>query len=158
MNAGIYSTGSVITMKCGASAVVKGKSGRFVQANDSGYIAQIAGTTLDIIGWVVGSFDATAAATAGDTSWAVETNIFGKLFVMPACHGTGTTATEAQLRAAIGESIDIILESTYYQYATTAASTYDIIIPYGYIYEKAGYGHQFLIVKPNPDKVAYATH
>ena len=155
---GIYESGTVLSMKMAASAVAIAKSGRFVGVNGSGYVSMSTASSVDMIGWLNGTFELTSSSTAGGSVWPIETDFLSKLFVMPACKGTGTALTEAELLAGIGESSDIIMESTNYQYANLAASSVDILLQYGYIYEGSSYGQQYAIVKINPAKLVYTSH
>jgi hypothetical protein len=145
-------------MKMGASNVVKAKSGRFVAPDGSGYMDMAGAASTDIMGWVLGSFEATAISTDGATSWPIESDIFGKLFIMPACNATATAATEAEMQATIGETVDITMESTNYQYCDISLSAVDILLVLGYIYEGSAYGEQYAIVKVNHNKLSYTTH
>jgi len=155
---GVYSSGTVIRMKAGASEVIKGKSGRFVQADGAGYVDAASASSVDIMGWVVGTGDITAGASDGVTSFDVETDILGKLFVMPACKDSAAAVTEAELQAAVGTTMDIQMVSTNYQYCDLGASAVDILLVYGYIYEGSAAGQQYAIVKPNVNKLVYGTH
>lgn len=158
MNCGVYSGGSVIRMKMGASEVVKAKSGRFIVPDDSGYMDMAGAASTAIMGWVCGSFEATSIATDGATSWPIETDIFGKLFIMPACGAAGAAVSESTLQGAVGETFDIQMVSTNYQYADLNASSVDILLGFGYVYEGSSAGQQYMIVKVNQNKLAYTTH
>ena len=149
---------STIAMKVGASEVFRGKSGRFVVADDAGYVDAMAATGVKVLGWMEGNDDFTSIATDGSTVRLVETDIYGKLFCMPACKDSGAAVTEAQLQAAVGTTFDIQKVSTYYQYADLGASSVDILIGYGYVYEGSSAGQQWMIVKINAAKVVLTTH
>jgi hypothetical protein len=149
---------TTITMKVGASEVFKGKSGRFCIADDAGYIDAAAATGVKFLGWVEGIDDFTANSTDGVTERLVETDIYGKLFLMPACKDSAAAVTEANLQAAVGTTFDIQKVSTYYQYADLGASTIDILIGYGYVYEGSAAGQQYMIVKVNCAKVVLTSH
>jgi hypothetical protein len=158
MNCGIYGTGTALKMKVSTSEVVKAKSGRFVCADGSGYLQMMSATSVDVMGWVVGSFEATSSSTAGDTEWTIETDFLSKLFVMPACGTAGAATTETVMQGMIGETSDVQMVSTNYQYASVVASAVDILLWYGYIYEGSAAGQQYAIVKVNPVKLAYTSH
>ena len=158
MNCGIYESGTVLKMKVSDSEILKSKSGRWVAVDDAGYLEMGSATSVDLMGWVLGSFEETSSSTAGVTKWPVETNILGQLFIMPACYATGVQVTEAQLLAGIGETVDITMENTSYQYADFVLSAVDILLVFGYIFEGASYGQQYAIVKPNCDKLSYTAH
>jgi hypothetical protein len=158
MIAGEYLTGTVLKMKVSDSEVLKAKSGRWVGVDGAGYLQMGSATSVDIMGWVTGSLEETSSSTAGGTSWFVETDFLSKLWVMPACNTTGVGATEAELLAAIGETCDITMESTSYQYCDIGLSDVDILLVYGYIYEGSAYGKQYAIVKPNVAKLVYTSH
>jgi hypothetical protein len=149
---------STINMAMGASEVFKGKSGRFCVADDAGYAEAAGASGVKFLGWVEGNDDFTCGASDGLTNRLVETDIYGKLFCMPACKDSGAAVTEAELRAAVGLTFDIQMVSTYYQYADLGASTVDILIGYGYIYEGADAGDQYMIVKVNCAKVVLTSH
>lgn len=146
-----------IAMKVGASEVFKGKSGRFCQADGAGYIDAASATSVDILGWVEGHDDFTAAAADGGTIRTVDTDL-GKLFVMPCCDDTAGAVTAAELQGAVGTTVDIQMVSTNYQYADLGASAVDILLVYGFIYEGSAAGQQYAIVKVNPNKLVYGTH
>jgi len=158
VSCGVFSSSSILNMSVAASVVLKAQSGRFVQANGSGYISAGSATAVDIVGWVVGNSDLTAPATAGAVGWDVDTNFLNNLYLMPACKAAGAVVTAAELLGAIGTTFDIQMVSTYYQYANLGASTVDILVGYGYIYEGSAAGQQYMIVKVNPIKLAYGTH
>lgn len=155
---GVLGTGSILNMGVAASQVLKRKSGRFVVGAGSGYVQCATATATDIMGWVIGTKEETASSTAGATAWDIETDIFTKLFVMPACKDGAAAVTAAELLAAIGYTVDIQMVSTNYQYADLGASAVDILLVYGYIYEGSAAGQQYAIVKPNVAKLAYTTH
>lgn len=147
-----------INMAMGASEVFKGKSGRFCVADDAGYADAMAATGVKVLGWVEGNDDFTCGASNGLTTRLVETDIHGKLFVMPACKDAAAAVTEAELRAAVGLTFDVQMVSTNYQYADLGASSVDILLGYGYIYEGSAAGQQYMVVKINPNKVVYTSH
>ncbi len=148
---------SVIEMIVGASEVFKHLGGGFVKMDDSGRIEIADDSDLDIVGWAT-THEQTASSTEGLTTVGVETNL-QKLFKIPANnHATVVTAaTEAQLKAAIGESFDITVISDI-QYADLATSTYNTLIGYGYEYYGTGTNMQAMVVKVNPAVVAYTSH
>lgn len=147
-----------INMAMGASEVFKGKSGRFCVADDAGYADAMTASSVKVLGWVEGSDDFTCGASNGLTSRLVETDIYGKLFLMPACKDAGAAVTEAELRAGVGLTFDVQMVSTNYQYADLGASSVDILIGYGYVYEGSSAGQQYMIVKPNCAKVVLTSH
>jgi hypothetical protein len=149
---------SVINMPVGASEVFKSLSGHYVKMDDSGRIEVAGAADLDIIGWAFSPADFTSSATEGADSLDVETNIFGIPFEIPACGAAGAAVTESTLAGMIGETCDIQMVSTYYQYADTSASTYDMLLCLGYRYYGSAAGMQSLIVRVNTDKAAYTTH
>ena len=155
---GVYSSGTVLNMKVSTSEVIKSKSGRWVCADGSGYLQMMSATSVDVLGWVPGVFEETSNASAGVTTWPVETAFLDKLWVMPACGAAGAATTEALMQAAVGESFDVQMVSTNYQYASLVASVVSILVGYGYIYEGSAAGQQYMIIKINPVKLAYTAH
>jgi len=157
VSCGKLSTGSILNMAIGASVVIKAKSGRFLCGTGSGYLIIPTASLTDIMGWVVGTFEATSSSTAGGTSWDIETDL-SKLFVMPACDDSAGAVTEAELLGAIGYTMDIQMVSTSYQYCDLGASAIDLLLGYGYIYEGSAAGQQYMIVKVTPKGQVYTTH
>jgi hypothetical protein len=147
-----------INMAMGASEVFKGKSGRFGVADDAGYVDAADATSVKLLCWVEGNDDFTCGASDGLTTRLVETDLYGKLFLMPACKDSAAAVTEAELRGAVGLTFDIQMVNTNYQYADLGASAVDILIGYGYVYEGSAAGQQYMIVKPNCAKVALTSH
>jgi hypothetical protein len=143
-------------MKVGASEVFKDKSGRYLKADGSGRVEIATASDTGIIGWAL-SGEFTASATEGASKVSVETDI-NKLMVMPACGAAGAAITEATLAGCIGETHDIQMVSTNYQYMDTNASAVDILLCLGYIYEGSAAGQQYGIVRINAVKAAYITH
>lgn len=142
-----YVGGGRVTLEypVAASQVFVHTGGAFVKL-DANKRCDIADSgDAELLGWAdTGAF--TASATAGVTIVPVIISV-DSLFLLP----TDVTRTEAQLRALVGETCDLIV-ATNVQYADVGESNEDVIQIMGYQYYDAS--NQAVVVRMNPNKLA----
>ncbi len=147
---------AIVEMPIGASEVFKNLSGHFVKMDDAGRIEIAGATDVDIVGWALQG-ERTASSTEGANKAGVNVAL-DAIYEMPACGAAGAALTEANLQAAVGETVDIQMVSTNYQYADLSASAVDILLVLGYRYYGSAAGQQSVLVKLNVNKLVYTTH
>lgn len=131
---------ATIEIPCQASVAFKYNGGKFVTQDSNQRIGlSIAGDTK-IIGWAeVGEF--TTSSTAGQDK--VSVNVAkDAVYEMP----IDAAQTEAQLKALIGKTCDIIVTNGV-QYADYDASSDDVLQIVGYHYYGSDSGEQTLLVR-----------
>lgn len=144
---------SVISFPIGASEVFKDISGHFVVPDGSGRVEIAGATDTDILGWALQG-ERTASSTEGNDKCDVNT-AYDAVYEMPAILNAGTAPTEAQLIAAVGETCDIKMVSTNYQYANINTGSIDILLIVGYKYYGSAVGQQTVYVKVNVAKLVF---
>jgi hypothetical protein len=141
---------SPLTMRIGASEVFKNLAGKFVVSDTAGRAQLANATDVNILGWMEQG-ERTASSTEGADTGVVNV-AQDAVYEMPACKNDGTALTEDELKACVGETWDIKLVSTNYQYVNANTSSIDILLAVGYRYYGSAVGEQSLLVKVNPDK------
>ena len=132
--------GPCLPYEAAASLNFENRSGKLVYIDASNQLAIAGATTTNIIGWAIVG-DVTTSSTAGDDLVVVNLGK-GIIFEMP----LNAARTEAQLKALIGETCDIIVTSNI-QYANYAASAIDILEIMGYRYYGSASGQQTLLCR-----------
>lgn len=140
-----------INMPLGASEVFKDLAGHFVVPDSSGRVQLANATDVNIIGWALQG-ERTSSATEGADFADVDTDL-GKIWEIPAVLNDGTAPTDAQLKAAVGETCDIKLVSTNYQYANINTSSVDILQILGWVRYNDNVGGQSVFVRVNIEKI-----
>ena len=134
----------------GASEVFKNLSGKFVKSDGSGRVEIATAAAVNIVGWAV-TGEITASATEGATKVGVNVNCEA-VYEMPAILNAGTAPSEAALIAAVGETCDIKMVDTNYQYANVDTATTEILKIVDYRYYGSAVGQQTVLVQLNPIK------
>ncbi len=135
----------------GASERFYNLSGKFVRMDGSGRIEICNASNVNIIGWAeCGEF--TASSTEGADKVDVNCNL-ETAYEIPAYTDGTTAVTAAVATLHVGESCDIVMVSTYYQYASIATSSVDILVVIGYVIYGSALNQQSVIVKLNLDKL-----
>lgn len=121
------------------TSALKAAGGKFMTIDTNGAVTLSVVTSLAIIGWAqVGEF----TFVAGDM---ITVNIAADaVYEMP----TDAAATEAALKALLGQTCDIATNSGIQQ-ADIGASTYDTLQIVGYHYYYSGTGGQTVLVRLN---------
>lgn len=145
------SSNKVINMPLGASEVFKDLAGHFVIPDGSGRVQLANATDVNVIGWALQG-ERTSSATEGADFADVDTDL-GKIWEIPAVLNDGTAPTDAQLKAAVGETCDIKIVSTNYQYANINASSIDIIQILAWKRYNNSVGGQTVFVRINIEKI-----
>src|SRR3990167_6973554 len=132
--------GPTLPYEAAASVNFENRSGKLVKIDANNRVDLAGATDTNIIGWALVG-DVTTSATAGDDLVVVNLGK-GIIFEMP----LDAARTEAQLKALIGETCDIIVTSNI-QYADYDASTYDVLEIMGYRYYGSASGQQTLLCR-----------
>jgi len=121
------------------TSAMKAAGGKFVKIDTNGCITLAIASDLAVIGWAqVGEF----TFVAGDM---ITVNIAADaVYEMP----TDATATEAELKALLGQTCDLKITSGIQQ-ADIGNSTYDQLQIVGYHYFGSGSGEQTVLVRLN---------
>lgn len=141
----------ILDMPIGASEVFKNLSGKFVKPDGSGRMEIAGAASVNIVGWIEQG-ERTASATEGADIGGVNV-AKDAVYEMPACGAAGAAVSEATLKAAVGETCDIQMVDTNYQYADLSASSVDILLIVGYRYYGSAAGQQSVLVMINWEKV-----
>lgn len=147
---------SIFEFPIGASEHFLNLSGHFVAADTAGRVQIANATDVNIVGWAFHGESNTSAVEGAEKCGVNVAN--DAVYEMPACGAAGAAITEAVAAGCLGETLDIQLVSTYYQYADTNASSVDILLCVGYRYYGAAAGQQSLLVKLNVNKLVYTSH
>lgn len=129
-----------VTFPVAASQNFNLLSGCFVVVDTNNRIEIAGAAVTNLIGWAL-TGDFTSSATAGLTEMSVNIAL-GSLYEMP----IDAAKTEAQLKAIVGETCDIIVTSNI-QYADLDASSIDILEIMDYRYYGSALGEQTVIVR-----------
>ncbi len=131
---------AIVEIPCQASVAFKYLGGKFVTQDANQRVGLSVAADTKIIGWAdVGEF--TSNSTAGADKVAVNV-AKDATYEMP----IDITRTEAQLKALIGETCDIIVTGGI-QYADIDASSDDVLQIVGYHYYGSGSGEQTVLVR-----------
>lgn len=144
-----------LVMNLGASEYFYNISGHFVKPDGIGNVEIAGATDVNIIGWatrgIEGICSTTEGTAGGDT---VDVNLAkDAIYEIRAVGAAGAAQTEAQCKAAVGETRDIQMVSTYYQCCSLVAGAVGILLVVGYRYYGSAAGQQSALVMINWEKV-----
>lgn len=143
---------SFIDMPIGASEYFYNLSGHFVKPDGSGRMEIAGATDVNILGWMERGIEGVCSTVEGADIGGVNL-AKDAVYEMRAVGAAGAAVTEAVLKAAVGETCDIQMVSTYYQCASMVASAIDILLIVGYRYYGSAAGQQSALVMINWEKV-----
>lgn len=139
---------SIVDYPIAASQTFAANGGHFVAVDSNNRMTLATAASTYLYGWAMAGTDLTSSATAGNTRLPVNTSL-DAIYRMP----VDTTLTEAQLKALIGETHDIVITgsgTTTRQLFDFDASATNVLQVVGYEYYGSASGEQFVYVKLNP--------